>query len=207
MIPNAASDLLLVVLNHHVQHLAIIGAQDEDPEFDGNLPRNGHPSDNLGCQSVFDFLDILTQLVNMNHEAINRRLDRLDHPFGELLRDSFGNNLLEFGPSVVILSPRHEAILRPMKVRVIFEDGSQRDFPIAEGWGCSVSVANDAAGSLSINQSRQVESRVMNRFEIETRMLAVIRRNDANAAWREVVLIDADEPAVIELGQPKLAVN
>jgi hypothetical protein len=94
-----------------------------------------------------------------------------------------------------------------VKVRVIFEDGSYRDVAVADGWGSNVSVANDAAGSLSIGQTRQIENRLMNRWEIESRMLAIIRRNEANAAWREVALVDADEPSVIELGTPKLAVN
>jgi hypothetical protein len=90
---------------------------------------------------------------------------------------------------------------------VIFEDGGQRDIEIADGWGCNVSVANDAAGSLSVAATRQVENRIMNRWEIESKMLAIIRRNEANAPWREVALVDADEPAIIEIGKPKLAVN
>jgi hypothetical protein len=94
-----------------------------------------------------------------------------------------------------------------VKVRVIFEDGSHRDVAVADGWGSNVSVANDAAGSLSIGQTRQIENRLLNRWEIESRMLAIIRRNEANAPWREVALVDADEPSVIEIGKPKLAVN
>jgi len=94
-----------------------------------------------------------------------------------------------------------------VKVRVIFEDGTHRDFPISDGWGTNVSVANDAAGSLSIGQNRQVENRLMNRLEIEGKMLAVIRRNEANFPWREVTLVDAEEPHIIEIGQPRLAVN
>ena len=90
---------------------------------------------------------------------------------------------------------------------MIFEDGSYRDVPVAEGWGSNVSVANDAAGSLSIGQTRQIENRLMSRWEIESRMLALIRRNEANAPWREVQMLDADEPSVIEIGKPKLAVN
>jgi len=94
-----------------------------------------------------------------------------------------------------------------LKVRVIFEDGSYRDVPVADGWGTNVSVANDAAGSLSIGQNRQIENRLLNRWEIEGRMLAIIRRNENNSTWREVQLLDADEPSVIEIGKPKLAVN
>ena len=94
-----------------------------------------------------------------------------------------------------------------MKVRVIFEDGSFREFAVSEGWGCNVSVANDAAGSLSIGQNRQIENRLLNRWEVEGKMLGIIRRNEANAAWREVQLLEADEPSVIEIGKPKLAIN
>src|ERR1700675_1485806 len=98
-------------------------------------------------------------------------------------------------------------LFRPaVKVRVIFEDGGARDVPVSEGWGSSVSVANDAAGSLSISQTRQVENKIMNRLEIDSRMLAIIRRNEANSPWREVVIVDAEEPAILEMGRPKLAV-
>lgn len=91
---------------------------------------------------------------------------------------------------------------------MIFEDHSQREFPITDGWGSQVSIANDAQGSLSIVQVKQEISRVMPQgMSLESRLLAIVRRNEANSPWREVELVDADEPQIIEIGQPKLAVN
>jgi hypothetical protein len=97
---------------------------------------------------------------------------------------------------------------RSVKVRVVFEDHSQREFAITDGWGSQVSIANDAQGSLSIVQVKQEISRVMPQgMSIESRLLAIIRRNEANSPWREVELVEADEPQIMEFGQPKLAVN